>query len=157
MESFEAINHLLDLPEFTKLKSFNETTNVLKSLLGKSKSALVKFAYERENNGEFTLFIVVAHPMALQELKHDSNIFLIKSLLKKYALFNPNSRVKSPNFIKFLVAKTFDTKTINFMEFTPQKFIEKSKGEFENRAKDERIHALFERLRETIKKCSKTN
>lgn len=156
MKSFEIINHILDLPNFAKLKSFNETTSVLKSMLGRNLAGLIKFAYQKEQNSQIWLFIAVLSPLAMHELKHDSNIFLISSLLKKYCELNPTSKIKKPDQIRFFIPKTSGiSKNPIFGLYNLPKISNLPKGEFENTATDPQIYEAFETIRNIIKNANK--
>ncbi|CUU86367.1 hypothetical protein [Campylobacter hyointestinalis] len=143
MKSFEIIDHILQNPLYKNLKTSRELRNLL-SLLGRSKASLIKFAYQKQN----IMYIALTHPLALQELKNDNNINQIKSLLKQYVKFNPNSNLKEINEIKFFIAKIVKFKEVKWSNSS--KIIEKSDGNFLNLAKNKEIYEAFENLRKAI-------
>lgn len=139
------INHIVNDPFFHELKSRNECGEFLK-LLGLNYRRLITFCYVKNN----ILFFALNHPLGLQELKRDSSINMIKGLLKIYSNFNKASKFAQISDIKFFVTKNLRFK-IEVKKTPKILYIERSKGEFVNLAKDEQIHAKFETIREKIR------
>ena len=92
-------------------------------------------------------------PLAMHELKHDSNIFLISSLLKKYSSLNPSSKLKKPDQIRFFIPKTSGiSKEPIFVSY--KSLVNLPKGEFKNTAADPQIYEAFEKIRSIIKNAN---
>ncbi|KGT36431.1 hypothetical protein [Campylobacter fetus] len=142
MKSSEIINHILQNPLYGNLKAARECKEAL-LMLGKSRSLLIKFAYQRQN----TLFIAVAHPLALQELKNDNIINQIKTLLNKYIVFKEDTSLKRVDEVKIFITKLSKFKKASEIK---SRILERSDGEFLNLAKDRVIYELFEKLRVSI-------
>ena len=141
----EIIGHIANYPSYKELKSRGECADFTR-LLGKNFSRLVSFCYVK--NG--ILFFAMLHPAGLQEFKRDSSINMIRSLLKTYNDFNKNTILSDVKDIKFFV-----TYSLKFRKTRPQPskilFIEPSRGNFKNLAKNEKIYEKFERIRRAIK------
>ena len=75
---------------------------------------------------------------------------MIRSLLKTYNDFNKNTILSDVKDIKFFV-----TYSLKFRKTRPQPskilFIEPSRGNFKNLAKNEKIYEKFERIRRAIR------
>ena len=144
----EIISHIKTDPLYT---SFTDRADFL-NLFSATHKSLIAFIYIKEN----ILMIALKHPLGKVELKKDSNINLIKDLLKMFVKFRPNSEFASVKDIKFFVADRFMAKKYKFKnpnlsekkEILP--YSEKSKGKFKNDIKDEKIHAIFEEIRGLI-------
>ncbi|MGB2552939.1 hypothetical protein ACPF04_07135 [Campylobacter sp. MOP51] len=139
------INHIANNPFFYKLKNQSECAKFVK-LLSLNHQRIIAFCYVKNS----ILFFALKHPLGLQEFKRDSNINMLKGLLKIYASANEGSILGQISDIKFFV-----TKNLRFSA-TPkipkkQIYIEKSKGKFINLAKNPQIHAKFENIREAIR------
>lgn len=153
MKSSQIISHIINLPKNKKLKSINETNSVLKSLMGNKYNALIKYAYQKQIEGKTYLIIIAAHPAAKLEFKHDSRKSSLKLITKYYIQHNPNTSLKVPDEIQIFVQKMSGlSKKPMYEIYKPDHYKEKSKGEFENLAKDEKIHEGFEDIRKLILK-----
>lgn len=141
----DIINHLINYPSYKELKNHSECSKFLE-ILGRNLSQLVKFCYVKNN----ILFFVMHHPLGLQEMRSDSSINIIRSLLKTYCDFNKNSILCSVGDIKFFVAKNL-TFTKTQAPKSEILFIEPSKGGFKNLAKNKQIYEKFEKIREIIR------
>ena len=143
----EIISHIKSNPSSPYNRSLERKkfTNFIFSPIHRK---LVSFVYIKNE----ILMIALKHPSGLQELKNDSNINLIKYLLKKFANFFPNSEFANIKDIKFFISNQSykKEKFINFEPEKPKIYIEKSLGKFKNDIKDEKIHAIFEEIREII-------
>ncbi|MCD8212842.1 MAG: hypothetical protein LUC34_02110 [Campylobacter sp.] len=137
------IEHIYKNPLFKELKSANECRKLV-SFMSKTHQNLIAFCYVRGN----IIFFALKHPLALQELKRDSSIFMIKDLLKAFVKTDETSIFKSVEEIKFFIT--------NNLKFQPQisKPIKisrpQSKGEFQNFTKDEILHSKFEEIRAVL-------
>lgn len=139
------INHIVNNPSYKELKNHSECGNFMK-LLGKNFNSLIKFCYVKNN----ILFFALLHPAGLQELKKDSSIKMIRSLLKTYNNFNKNSILSNILDIKFFIVK--DLKFKNTKPLKSQILhIEPSCGNFINLAKNKEIYEKFEKIRQIIK------
>ncbi|NLK66325.1 MAG: hypothetical protein GX282_02500 [Campylobacteraceae bacterium] len=143
----DIINEIQKSPLYDKIRDLQ---NFLK-LLSPTHQQVIAFIYIKER----TLFIACKHNLGLQELKRDSNINLIKELLKTYVKLKPLSNLREVSDVKFFVATEFMAKRRKkeellkkAMEIKP--YFELSKGKFKNNIKDEKIHAKFEEIRELI-------
>lgn len=131
---------------------FNDVNDKRKflSLLSKTHQKLIAFIYLKDQ----ILYFACKHNVGLQELKKDSNINLIKELLKTYIKFHPDSNLNEIKDIRFFVASKFMKKKEKIKEIfkinLPPKFIDPSNGEFKNNIKDKKNHALFEEIRKLI-------
>lgn len=131
---------------------FNDVNDKRKflNLLSKTHQKLIAFIYLKDQ----ILYFACKHNVGLQELKKDSNINLIKELLKTYIKFHPDSNLNGIKDIKFFVASKFMKKKEKIKEIfkinLPPKFIDPSNGEFKNNIKDKKNHALFEEIRKLI-------
>ncbi len=147
MKSSQIISHILNQPLFQKVKAADEALKVL-ALLGPTRFKLIKYVYVKENK----IFAATEHAAYLQELKHDSNISLIKSLLKSYNEKNESSTLKEVNDVKFFQTK----RPFELLKFyLPPIFpvAPKATSGFVNEAKDRAVFDAFEKLRETLKMC----
>ncbi|AKT90211.1 hypothetical protein CUREO_0331 [Campylobacter ureolyticus RIGS 9880] len=131
---------------------FNDINDKRKflSLLSKTHQKLIAFIYLKDQ----ILYFACKHNVGLQELKKDSNINLIKELLKTYIKFHPDSNLNGIKDIRFFVASKFMKKKEKIKEIfkinLPPKFADPSNGEFKNNIRDKKNHALFEEIRKLI-------
>lgn len=129
--------------------SINDKRKFL-SLLSKTHQKLIAFIYTKNQ----ILYFACKHNAGLQELKRDSNINLIKELLKTYVKFHPKSNLKEVKDIRFFVASKFMKKKKKIKEIfklnLPPKFIDPSNGKFKNHIKDEKTHVMLEEIRKLI-------
>lgn len=148
------ISHIKKTPLYQQ----SEDLQVFKSLLPKKYQNLIAFAYLKFLEDESAiLMIALYHPTGLSELKRDSSIKEIKELLKIYVNFNPHSELKKVQDIKLFVLVSFikrNREAASQLEAKKQEFqesyIERAEGKFKNAFKDEKLHELFELLREKI-------
>ena len=154
MKSDEVISHIFSLPSYARLAAMNEATNALKSLLGKTRGALVAFAYER---GE-RLFVALTHPAGLQEFRHDDSIFTIKTLLKTYVkakiASGEETRLVAPSEVRFFIAKERGERGDFVYE---PRIDERARGEFANLASEGEIRELFEEIRAIVRAKNGSN
>ena len=137
------IEHIYENPLFKKLKNANECRELV-SLMSRAHQNLIAFCYVRTN----VLFFALKHPLALQELKRDSNIFMIKGLLRAFVRVNAASIFAPVSEVKFFVSNSLKFKP---QTTQPSKILRpKAKGEFENFARDEILHEKFEEIRAII-------
>lgn len=139
------IDHILNNPSYKELKSRSECLEFTK-LLSLNHQRLIAFCYVKNN----ILFFALLHPLGLQELKRDNNISMIKGLLKIYCSVNKDSKLAQISDIKFFVTKNLRFKEPLKIQEKPI-YIEKSKGNFINLAKNPQIHSKFEDIRVAIR------
>ncbi|MDO5046346.1 hypothetical protein [Campylobacter sp.] len=139
------INHIVNSPFFYKLKNQSECAKFIR-LLSLNHQRLIAFCYVKNN----ILFFALTHPLGLQEFKRDSNINMLKGLLKIYASANEGSILAQISDIKFFVTKNLRFKTTPKIQ-EKSIYIEKSKGNFINLAKNPQIHSKFEDIRVAIR------
>lgn len=118
------------------------------NLLPKNMQEGIAFMYQKND----TLFFVLKHQAYKMEFDYKLN--LIKGLLKTYISFEKNSALKDVLEIKFFVThrQYAQEKPISSLNT----YFEKSNGNFINHSKNEKIHSLFEQIKDIIK-CSKQN
>lgn len=143
----ELITHLSNIPSYGRLKKNIETREFI-SLLGKSKNSIITYTFCKDE----TMYIAVSHPAFKQELNSDSSIKQIKSLLKKYCEVNENTALKDVKNIQITIQKPKEQKPIVKIK---KDYSYLSRGEFENLAKDEIIHEIFEKIKEELKNAYK--
>lgn len=141
-------NHFYKNPLFKELNGTLECRELLK-LMTTTHQSIINFCYVKGS----VLYFVLKHPLALSELKRDSNINMIKGLLNIIVKTRQNSVFCGVQDIKFFVAKQIkfkkppDPYSPNFIKQTP-----KSKAQFQNMAINEKIYNKFEELREILKR-----
>ncbi|MBE2985142.1 hypothetical protein CCAL9344_02735 [Campylobacter sp. RM9344] len=134
------IEHIYKNPLYKNLHKANDCRELV-LLMSKTHQSLIAFCYLKHT----TLYFALKHPLALQELRRDSSINMIKGLLKAHSSIKKESNLGSVEDIKFFV-----TKSLIFLQPTQNELkilCPKSKGKFANLAKDEKIHAKFEEIR----------
>ena len=89
----EIISHIKTDPLYT---SFTDRADFL-NLFSATHKSLIAFIYIKEN----ILMIALKHPLGKVELKKDSNINLIKDLLKMFVKFHCICRYIFINVIKY--------------------------------------------------------
>ncbi|MGG7048762.1 MULTISPECIES: hypothetical protein [unclassified Campylobacter] len=143
------IEHIYKNPLYKNLSKAYECACLLKVMQPHHRN-LIAFCYV---SGD-TLHCALKHPLGLQELRHNSNIISIKSLLKIIATKAKNdgkiSIFEGIHHIKFFVlhgVKKPQQTQQNTQIFRPLR----AKGEFENSCKDEKLYEKFEALRAIIK------
>jgi hypothetical protein len=138
------ISHLKTKPYLKNLKQI-DCHNQLLSLLPKSLRDNIRFIYHKND----TLFFVLNHPGIKMEFNYKSN--LIKSLLKKLIVLNPECiSLKSSN-IRAFVTNKIDIKEIDDSKRKKLHYKERAEGSFENSAKDKELHEIIEEIRVLIK------
>ena len=113
---------------------------------------IIAFIYVREGD----LMIALKHPLGLQELKRDSNINLIKDVLKRFVVARETAELCGVREIKIFVAsrlmnkrraQAFKMSMRRSSEiFSP----ERSNGGFKNKIQDPQIYKIFEEIRGLI-------
>ncbi|MFV0480571.1 MAG: hypothetical protein ACK5LP_01175 [Campylobacteraceae bacterium] len=139
------ISHLQRQPSFEKLeqiKAYKKLFALLPNRLGN----VVRFAYNKNQ----TLFIVLEHPGYKMEFNYKLN--LIKSLLKELVKIDVTCKCIDADVIKVFVTNK-PPLVSPVREVVGPFYSEKSVGNFKNLAKDEKLHKIFEEIREII--CSK--
>ncbi len=136
------ISQILSNPQFAAAHTAWQAGAFLRVALG-SRYALVKFAYRRAN----TLFIAAAHPPHLLELRHDSNTFLIKSLLRRAEVARRFPALAGvENVVYFLSHRR--VAAAGYAAIAP--FASALTAGFENRATDETVRASVEKFRAVV-------
>ena len=97
------------------------------------------------------LMILVKHPAAYQELKHDDTKKHIKYLIKIYARQNPLSEFDKIKELKIFTDRHFVPPIQKIEKKQKSSFLELSRGEFKNSFKDESLFNKFEEIRQAIK------
>ena len=143
----DIIKEIQNSPLYDKIRDLQNFTRCLSN----AHQQVIAFIYVKDS----ILFIACKHNLGLQELKRDSNINLIKELLKTYAKFRPLSNLKEVKDIKFFDATEYMKKRRKkeqllkkALEIKP--YYELSKGKFKNNIKNPEIYAKFEEIRELI-------
>lgn len=139
------INHIVNNPFFYKLKTQSECAKFVK-LLSLNHQRLIAFCYIKNS----VLFFALTHPLGLQEFKRDSNINMLKGLLKIYTKANEDSILAQISDIKFFVTKNLRFRAASEIQ-KKRIYVERSRGEFINLAKNPQIHAKFESIRDAIR------
>jgi len=143
--SEKIISHITGKPLFQKIgqkKCFAKVISLLPPQLAKA----VMFTYVKNR----TLFFVLNHPGLKMEFNY--KITLIKSLLKKIKDIDPDCKN-----IDITDVKAFVTNKIDFNPPPPppeSKFTykERASGRFYNFATDPKLKALFQQIKEEIRK-----
>lgn len=144
------INHIQSIPlneKVSKIRSYKKLLSLLPVTLQKG----VRFMYNKNN----TLFFVLEHQGYKMEFdniqrptKYRENF--IKSLLKDLIKHDPSVQAIDANHIKAFVTNKAPRQKDTYISLPIYK--ERSDGEFKNRAKSQKLHKLFEEIRESI--CS---
>lgn len=140
--SQDIISHLVRKPQNRQIVQ-KGCIDKLISCLPPQMARAVLFTYIKNR----TLFFVLNHPGLKMEFNYKHN--LIKSLLKKIKDIDLICKEVEVDEIKSFVSNKIAPPV------KPQKIItfhERSHGNFANDAKDETLHALFESIRQEIKK-----
>ena len=144
----QIITHVQNSPLYAKFRVRSDFIKVLP----KPWQKLIAFIYTKEN----VLMIAVKHPLGLQELKRDSSIKLIKDILKIFARTHKFSEFSENMEVKFFIptrtmSKKRKQELARFAHSNSDIIApEKSQGKFANNIKDEKIHKIFEEIREII-------
>lgn len=143
----DIIREIHNLPLYCQ----NANLQDLFGLFSPTHRQVIAFIYKKDN----LLMIACKHPLGLLELKKDSNIKIIKELLKTFVKFRPNSNLSEISDIKFFVATEYMKKKEKFkkrveLSLKVEPYIEKSDGKFINNIKNEANSKLFEEIRGLI-------
>ena len=139
----EILTHLLESPNFEKLRKKREAINFTQMLPLSLKSGIA-FSYTKDS----ILFFVFKHPCFKQEFYH--KIPLIKQLLKEYQ--QKKCGLLEIQDIRCFVQHNIYQKEVESLQASaiPLTYGELSKGEFKNLATGKRMHTLFEDIRKII-------
>jgi precorrin isomerase len=133
------INSIKDNKNFDKLSNIEQFATIKESL-PKTLASNIEFLYIKNS----ILFFVFRHPAMKMEFEYKKDsIKMILEILKK------NSRID----IDVTDIKAFVTNRVQEeekIEIKPQLYTEQSSAEFENHIKDEKLHKIFEEIRESI-------
>ncbi len=145
------INHLSGNPSLYKLEKIKSYKKLLK-LLPLNFQRGVRFMYNKND----TLFFVFEHQGFLMEFNNlernnEYKKSFIKSLLKELIKHDKTCSCIDAEHIRAFVTNKMPIKPPS--SDTLPIYEERSRGEFENKAKNKKIHQLFEEIREII--CSK--
>ncbi|WP_297893690.1 hypothetical protein [uncultured Campylobacter sp.] len=122
------------------------------AILPLSWQRLIAFIYVKDG----ILMIAAKHPAGLCELKRDSNINLIKDVLKRFVAARETAELCGVREIKFFVAdRVMSRRRAQFYKAhlrRSSKILssERAKGEFENKIQDPQICRVFEEIRGLI-------
>ena len=100
--------------------------------------------------------IALKHPLGLQELKRDSNINLIKDVLKRFVAARETAELCGVREIKFFVAdRVMSRRRAQIYKAHLRRdgealSSERAKGEFKNKIQDPQIYKIFEEIRGLI-------
>ncbi len=147
-DSNTIISHLKRQPYLKTLEQ-QECFDILIELLPNSITNSIKFIYKKNN----ILFFVLKHPSAKMEFNYKRN--LIKEILKRIETFHPKCKCINLKDIRAFVSNKKDI----ILEKSPKTTIfykERSSAEFKNIATDDKLHDIFEKIREEIR-CLKEN
>ncbi len=144
------IDHISSIPSFGKLQQAQSYKKLLK-LLPLNFQRGVRFMYNKND----TLFFVFEHQGFMQEFynlerKNEYKQSFIKSLLKKLIEYDDTCKCIDAENIKAFV--TNKPKPSLMQEDSLPYFAEKAEAKFANKAKDKKLHQLFEDIRQII--CS---
>ena len=142
-DSQTIISHLKKHPSLKTLEQ-EECFDILIKLLPSSLSNFIKFIYTKNH----TLFFVLKHPSAKMEFNYKRN--LIKDILKKIETFHPKCKCINLDNMKAFVTNKKDPVIEPPADVTIH-YDERAKGSFVNNAKNEKLHEIFEKIREEIK------
>lgn len=142
-DSKTIISHIKKHPNMEILKQ-KECESKLLSLLPQSLSNSIKFIYTKHD----TLFFVLNHAAAKMEFNYKRN--LIKGLLKQLKNFHPDCECIDKKELRAFVTNAPASKL-----YTPKNSLifykERASGNFDNKIKDAKLHALFEKIKEEIR------
>ena len=144
----EIIAHIRKDPLYAKMRERGEFL----AILPLSWQRLIAFIYVKDG----ILMIAAKHPAGLCELKRDSNINLIKDVLKRFVAARETAELCSVREIKFFVADRVMSRRraqIYKVHLRPGGKIlslERAKGEFTNKIQDPQIYKIFEEIRGLI-------
>ena len=122
------------------------------AILPLSWQRLIAFIYVKDG----ILMIAAKHPAGLCELKRDSNINLIKDVLKRFVAARETAELCGVGEIKFFVADRVMSRRraqiykAHLHRSSEILSSERAKGEFENKIQDPQIYKIFEEIRGLI-------
>ncbi len=122
------------------------------AILPLSWQRLIAFIYVKDG----ILMIAAKHPAGLCELKRDSNINLIKDVLKRFVAARETAELCGVRDIKFFVADRVMSRRRAqiYKAHLPRNgeilSLERAKGEFKNKIQDPQIYKIFEEIRGLI-------
>ena len=139
--SAQVFPHIVHQPHYKKLVQ-QQCIDTIKTLLPPHIQTMVSAAYLKQK----VLYFVLNHPGAKQEF--DIIIASIKAPLKQY----PPAKCKDFIFedIRAYVSHKPTLNVTDIQRETEAPYEERAEGEFENNVKDERLHAIIEKIRESI-------
>ncbi len=141
----QVLTHLLSSPNYKRFHEIRESESFIQMLPLSLKNGIA-FSYTMDKD----LFIALKHPCFKQEFYH--KIHLVKQLLKQYQQ-EKNSLLEISDIKTFVTHNLYKKEVERNQEIAiPLTYGELSYGEFENLAKDSKIHALFESIRHNILK-----
>lgn len=115
----------------------------------------INYMYNKNN----TLFIAFTHQGYWMEFNNFQRKYqmqykqnYIKNTLSRLIKLDPVCKCIWADSVKFFYINTNNQKKVENIDTLPT-FLERSKGEFQNRSKSKKLHKLFEEIRESI--CSK--
>ncbi|WP_294876201.1 MULTISPECIES: hypothetical protein [unclassified Sulfurospirillum] len=108
---------------------------------------MIRFVYTKND----TLFFVLNHPCAKMEFNYKRN--LIKSLLKEVHVHFPECGCLHVNEVQAFVTNQKSEEEALIVSANSEIFYaEQATGAFETLCEDEKLHSLFEAIKETIAK-----
>ena len=113
---------------------------------------LIAFIYVKDG----ILMIAAKHPAGLCELKRDSNINLIKDVLKRFVAARETAELCGVREVKIFVAsRLMNKRRVQAFKMSMRRSSkilssERAKGEFENKIQDPQIYKIFEEIRGLI-------
>nr|WP_314234507.1 hypothetical protein [uncultured Campylobacter sp.] len=122
------------------------------AILPLSWQRLIAFIYVKDG----ILMIAAKHPAGLCELKRDSNINLIKDVLKRFVAARETAELCGVRDIKFFVADRVMSRRraqiykAHLRRSSKILSPERAKGEFKNKIQDPQIYKIFEEIRGLI-------
>ena len=122
------------------------------AILPLSWQRLIAFIYVKDG----ILMIAAKHPAGLCELKRDSNINLIKDVLKRFVVARETAELCGVREIKFFVAdRVMNKRRAQAFKMSMRRSSkilssERAKGEFTNKIQDPQIYKIFEEIRGLI-------
>lgn len=144
----EIIAHMRKDPLYAKMRERGEFL----AILPLSWQRLIAFIYVKDG----ILMIAAKHPAGLCELKRDSNINLIKDVLKRFVAARETAELCGVRDIKFFVADRVMSRRRAQIYKAHLRLdgealsLERAKGEFKNKIQDPQIYKIFEEIRGLI-------
>ena len=144
----EIIAHIRKDPLYAKMREKGEFL----AILPLSWQRLIAFIYVKDG----ILMIAAKHPAGLCELKRDSNINLIKDVLKRFVAARETAELCGVREVKFFVADRVMSRRraqiykVHLRWDGKALSLERAKGEFTNKIQDPQIYRAFEEIRGLI-------